>query len=272
ALGLTCAALRAAQPVRVVSQFVGGDEMLIALAEPEQIAALSHLATAKEYSAVAAEAARFPHIAQGDAETILKFNPTLVLMADYSRSELVEAVQRTGVRVIVFNNYATFDDACANLRIVARELGPQAEAKAERVITDYRERVRVLAEKMRDAKKVRVIVPSTYGIMSGTGTSFQDICDHAGAENLAATLGGLHGHQPAPPEQMLAWPVDQVVVSGETIETALAPFLDLSPYKYLTAVRERRVVLVQPYMLSCMTHYRVDGYECLARALHPELF
>ena len=31
-------------PVRVVSQTVGTDELLLALAEPEQVAALSHLA------------------------------------------------------------------------------------------------------------------------------------------------------------------------------------------------------------------------------------
>lgn len=271
-LGMLVGVLRATEPVRVVSQFVGGDEMLIALAEPAQIAALSQIATAREFSAVAAEAAAYPHLAHGDAESILKFNPTVVLMSDYSRGELVEAVRRTGVRVIVFTQYATFDDACANLRIVARELGAAAQAKAERIIADGRERMHVLAEKMRGVKPVRVIVPSTYGIMSGTGTSFQDLCDHAGAENLAATLGGLRGHQPPPNEQMLTWPIDFLVVSGDSLEAALAPFADLPPYKYMAAMREKRAVLIEFYMLSCMTHYRINGYERLAQALHPELF
>ena len=76
ALGCAVAGAGAAEdavaPVRVVSQTVGSDELLLALAEPEQIAALSHIARDPAYSVVAAEAKKFPQITQGDAETILK--------------------------------------------------------------------------------------------------------------------------------------------------------------------------------------------------------
>jgi iron complex transport system substrate-binding protein len=37
-------------------------------------------------------------------------------------------------------------------------------------------------------------------------------------------------------------------------------------------VREKRVALLQPYQLSCVTHYRIAGYEQLARELHPDVF
>jgi iron complex transport system substrate-binding protein len=43
----------AATPVRVVSQAVGTDELLVALALPEQIAALSHISKQAEFSPVA---------------------------------------------------------------------------------------------------------------------------------------------------------------------------------------------------------------------------
>jgi iron complex transport system substrate-binding protein len=98
------------------------------------------------------------------------------------------------------------------------------------------------------------------------------MCDHAGAINLAATLGGLRGHQPPPNERMLTWPIDAVVLASDDVESALKPYLTLPPYQFMTAVKERRVALIAPYMLSSVTHYRVAGYECLARALHPELF
>ncbi len=87
-----------------------------------------------------------------------------------------------------------------------------------------------------------------------------------------ATLGGLRGHQPPPNEQMLTWPIDRVVVAGSSVEEALAPFRSLSPYEFMPAVRERRATLIAPYMLSSVTHHRVEGYECLARGLHPEVF
>lgn len=262
----------AAADVRVVSQFVGGDELLLALAEPEQIAALSHRAREPEFSAIAEEAKRYPQLVGGDAETVLKHHPTLALFADYSRDELAEQVRRAGVRVMVFDRYESLEDAYANLRWLAKELGPAAEAKAERIIAECQARVRALAEKLRDVKPVRVIAPSTYGVVGGADTTFQDLCDHAGAINLAATLGGLRGHQPPPNEQMLTWPIDKVVVSGNTREEALAPFRRLPPYQFMAAVRENRAALLVPYMLSSVTHHRVGAYEHLARELHPEVF
>src|SRR5262245_43572677 len=95
---------RGAEPsaVRVVSQTVGTDELLLALAEPSQIAALSPLAHESQFCAVSDEAAAYPQLAKnGDAENALKFSPTLILVANYSRVELVSQVRRAGVKVFV---------------------------------------------------------------------------------------------------------------------------------------------------------------------------
>lgn len=267
-------ALAGAEPaggVRVVSQTVGSDELLLALAAPGQIAALSHIARETVFSAVAAEALKYPHIsAAGDAEAILKFDPTLVLFADYSRAELVEQVRRAGVAVLIFDRYKTLEDAYANLRTLAAALS--AEARAEVVIADCEARVRTLRERLRGVRPVRVIAPSTYGVIPGGETTFQDLCDYAAAENLAATLGRLRGHEPPPNEQMLTWPIERVVLAGAALEDELAIFRKLPPYQFLSAVREGRAVLIEPWQLSCVSHHRVNAYERLARVLHPEVF
>lgn len=260
-----------ARPVRVVSQTVGSDELLLALAQPAQVAALSHISADPEFSAVAAEAARYPRIAKGgDAETILKFSPTLVLFADYSRAELVEQVRRAGVKVLIFDRYRMLEDAYANLRTLAAELG--AEERAEAVVADCEARVRRLRERLAGARPVRVIAPSTYGLIPGSESTFQDLCDHAAAENLAATLGGLRGHEAPPNEQMLTWPIDRVVLAGSSLDEQLALYRKVPPYQFMPAVREGRAVLLEPWQLSCVSHRRVEAYERLARALHPEAF
>jgi iron complex transport system substrate-binding protein len=262
-----------ASAVRVVSQTVGSDELLLAVAAPEQIAALSALSRDDTFSAVAKQAAAYPQLSRtGDVESVLKFSPTLVLCADFSRAELVTQLRRLGVKVLVIDHYDTLDEAFANLRLVARELGPEAEARAERIIAAGEARVAALREKLRGVKPVRVIAPSTYGILPGSGTTFQDLCDHAGAENLAATVGHLRGHAQAPNEQILSWPVETVVVAGATLESALAPYRNLPPYQFLAAVREGRAALIAPWHLSCVSHDRIAAYETLARALHPEAF
>lgn len=260
----------AAQEVRVVSQTVGTDEMLLALADPEQIAALSHLAHDAQFSAAATEAAAYPRITTGDSEAILRYRPTLVLFTDYSRAELVERVRKSGVQVIVFDRYATMEDVYANLRTLGRALGH--ESRAEAIIAASRVRMAALAVKLRGVKPVRVINASTYGLLSGAGTTFQDLCDHAGAENVASTVGGFTGIVPEPTERMLAWPIDLLVLDGDmTVDEALAPLRDLLPYKYIEAVKRNRAVIMPPALMASVTHHRIAGYELLARKLHPEV-
>jgi len=259
--------------VRVVSQTVGSDELLLAIAEPSQVAALSALSRDPNYSAVAVEAKAYPQLVPtADVESVLKYSPTLVLCTDYSRAELITQLRRAGVKVLVFDRYYSLEDAYGNLRMLAREIGPAAQARAERTIADDQARVQALRERLRYARPVRVIAPSTYGIIPGDDSTFQDLCDHSAAENLAYTLGHLHRHAPAPDEQLLAWPIEKVVVAGNDLDSALAPFRVLSPYKFMAAVREGQGVVIKPWEMGCVTHHRVEAYEDLARALHPEAF
>ncbi len=271
-----CAAticLAGAEPVRVVSQTVGTDEMLLALAEPEQIAALSQISREASFSGVAKEAESYPQLERnGDVENVLRYRPTLVLVMDFSRAELVAQVRRMGVKVLVIDRYQTLEDDYASLRLLARELGPAAEKRAEAIVADCERRVATLRERLRGVKPVRVISPSTYGVIPGDGTTFEDFCAHAGAENLATTLGHLHGHASPPDEQMLTWPIDRVVLAGESDASALAPFKALPPYQFMAAVKEGRVARLESWQFSCVTHLRVQAYEQLARALHPEAF
>jgi iron complex transport system substrate-binding protein len=266
------AILRAgALPVRVVSQTVGTDELLLALAEPGQIAALSQLSRDPDFSAAASEAVSYPSVEpNGDAESVLKFRPTLVLCTDYSRAELTEQLRRAGIRVLVFSRYYSLEDDYANLRWLAAELGRGPEAEA--IIAACSRRMAALQVRLRGVKPVAVIAPSVYGLIPGTDTTFQDLCDHAGAVNLAATLGHLRGHAAPPVEDMLRWPVDRVVLGGRDAGKALEPFRKLSPYEFMDAVKSGRYALVDSCQLSCVSFHRLDGYEQLARALHPEAF
>lgn len=256
-----------AAEMRVVSQSVGTDELLLALAEPSQVAALSHIADDPRFSAVAAEAKAYPRITSGDAETILKRRPTLVLFTDYSRPELVAQVKRAGARTWTFDRYATLADAHAALRSLAAALGGAAPARAERLIADGEARLTALARRLEGRPRVAALAPTTYGVLAGAGTTFDDLCARAGADNLAVTLGKLEGFARLPNEAMLGWPVDFFVVGGESGEFERTP-----PYPQMMARRKILVIRLEPWMLGCVSHRRIDAYEALARALHPEAF
>lgn len=263
---LFAASLLAARPQRVVSQAVGTDELLLALADPGQIAALSHISHDAEFSPVAAEAKRFPAIKDSDAESVLRFRPDLVLAASFTRPETLALLRRAGVRLVVLDRFDTLEDVYASLRILGRELGQ--EARAEALIARCRSRVEALAARLKGVRPVRVLTAGAYPFTSGSGTTFQDFCEHAGAVNVAAEAG-LKGHAPTPSERLLTWNVEVLVVSGGDARARLG---EIPHYRVLPAFKAGRLVAIPGPLMSSVSHHRIEAYETLARALHPERF
>jgi iron complex transport system substrate-binding protein len=267
ALLLFALPLTAARPQRVVSQAVGTDELLLALADPGQIAALSHISHDAEFSPVAAEARRFPAIKDSDAESVLSFRPDLVLAASFTRPETLALLKRAGVRLVVMDRFDSLEDVFFSIRLLGHELGQ--EARAEALIGQCRQRTNDLAARLKGVRPVRVLSAGLYPFTSGSGTSFQDLCDHAGAINVA-TEAGLKGHAPTPSEKLLAWNVEVLVASDD--KNIRARLGEIPHYRAMKAFKEGRLVVIPGSMLSSVSHHRIDTYELLARALHPERF
>src|SRR5512141_903950 len=154
------AALFAAPPQRVVSQTVGTDELLLALADPSQIAALSNLAKDPAFSPVAKAAAGYPCLRTSDAESILKFRPDLVLIASYTRAETKALLQRTGVKLLVLDRFETLQDLYANARAIGAALGHPGRAEA--AILGWRHRVAALEKRLQGVRPVRVLPASVF--------------------------------------------------------------------------------------------------------------
>ena len=262
----TCSLL-AMRLQRVVSQAVGTDELLLALADPGQIAALSHISHDARYSPVAEDAKRFPAITDSDAESVLRFRPDLVLAASFTRPETLALLRRAGVRLVVLDRFDTLEDVYASLRILGRELGQ--EARAETLITQCQGRVAALAERLKGVKPVRVLSAGVYPFTAGKGTTFQDLCEHAGALNVAAEAG-LKGHAPTPSEKLLVWNVEVLIAAGD--DTSRARLAAIPHYRVLPAFKAGHLVVIPGPMMSSVSHHRIVAYEALARALHPERF
>lgn len=270
ALFLCAAALQAAAPPRrVVSQAVGTDDLLMAVAEPGQIAALSHLGHDLRYAPSVAEARRFPALRNSTAEEILRFRPDLVLTTSYAPPESLALLRRAGVTVHVVQRFERLDEVLGSLRDLGRLLG--REAAAEAVVKATEAKAAALRQRLAGVKPVRVMSAGVYPFVSGSDTSFQDICDHAGALNVAAEAG-LRGIVPMPGEQPLTWRVSVLIGPSEPGQDLAAQLKNLSPYRFLPALKQGRVVTVPGALFAATSHRRVEAYEWVARALHPERF
>ena len=121
---LAMTALWAVPPQRVVSQTVGTDDLLLALAAPGQIAALSHLARDERYSPSFQEARKVPCLTNGEAEDILRHKPDLVLAASYTQPEVLNLLRRAQVSLLLIEKFESLEDTAKDLLGRARAVFP----------------------------------------------------------------------------------------------------------------------------------------------------
>ncbi|MCL1907911.1 MAG: ABC transporter substrate-binding protein [Holophagaceae bacterium] len=263
----------ASPPKRVVSQAIGTDDILLALADPGQIAALCHLAHDPLFAPDADTAKRYPTLKGSSAEDILRFKPDLVLLTSFSPPDSIAVLRKSGIKLYILEKYETLEDVYSSLR----ELGDLLEQRqrADALIASCRKRVESLSEIMKGAKPVRVLSAGVYPYISGSNTSFQDLCDHAGAINVA-TEAGINGVVSIPTEKMLSWEIDVLIGPtehrpGETGPKLIERLRD-TPYRFLQVHRQGSVIEIPGALFAATSHHRITAYEMLARALHPKRF
>lgn len=173
----------AARPQRIVSLNLCADQYLMALADPQQIAALTPFARDPQMSAGATMAQKLP-VARGHAEEVLARNPDLILASPFRRREALAAVDASGRLTVDVPPAESYADIVAQIRLVARAVGhqPRGEALIARMNAD-------LAALPRPPRRAVAAYYQRRGYMTGTDTLIDELMARAGLINLATKLG-----------------------------------------------------------------------------------
>ncbi len=255
----------AARPVRIVSQSLASDEMLFPMVAPERLVGLSSLARDPAYSNVVGEAARHPAPSIETAEDILRVRPDLIFVTTYSRAEVVQVLESTGVPVYRLANFDDVNGVMTNLRRIGAAVGE--EAAAGRMVAEMQRRLAAVAARRAGRPPLRVLSFSG-GFTAGRGTTFDDIVRHANAINEAAARG-LEKFPRLSQEQVLAWNPD-VLVSGVLpgeAEAVRRQLLTGPGVGQTDAARRNRIVLIESRLLLAVSPHVVAAVEQLADCL-----
>ena len=197
-----------AAPERVVSVNLCADQLLVALAGPKQIAALSPFARDRALSYVAAQAADLP-VHRGTAEEIVRTGTDLVLVGPYDNRYLLSFIAGKGVPVLSLGHWTSLAQGRAEIRLLAAALGQ--EARGEALIADID---RALAETAGRAPPGRsVVMLHRRGYVSGADGIAGEVAAHLGLSDGAARLGLPQGGF-VPLEKLVADRPDFIVVSA----------------------------------------------------------
>jgi iron complex transport system substrate-binding protein len=170
---------------RIASMNVCTDQLLITLADPEQILGLSRYA--REISeSFAADAARRYRILSGGAEDILVLAPDIVVASLFDRRSTRELLKDKGLHLAEFAVPRNLDQVKAQIREMGEVVGHPDRASAE--ITRLDDAI-ARARQAVASRHYRVLPLSRRGWVTGSDSLLSSLLAETGLFNAAADLG-----------------------------------------------------------------------------------
>lgn len=170
---------------RVASINVCTDQLLLALADPEQIVGLSPYSRDAARSWAATEASKFP-LLSGEAEDVLVLKPDVVVAGRFTKRATRELLKEKSLRVVEFDAARTIDDVRVQIRRMGELIGQQERASTQIARLDAAlARARAMASRSTQS----VLAVSRRGWVSGGESLTTALLNEVGLSNKARTLG-----------------------------------------------------------------------------------
>jgi iron complex transport system substrate-binding protein len=216
------ASARAAELPRLASMNVCTDQLLLTLADPEQILGLSRYSRDRFQSWAADDARRY-RILSGGAEDILVIRPDVVVASLFDKRATREFLKVKGLHVIEFDVPRSLDEVKDQIRQMGEIAQHPDRATAEIARLDA---AVARARETVGRKHVRVLPLSRRGWVSGSESLLSSLLTEAGLSNVAGELGVAFGGF-APLETIVSTRPDFLVVSdaGDHAEDDGSAFL-----------------------------------------------
>ena len=194
---------------RIVSLNPCLDAILVEVAEPAQILALSHYSADPQSSSISRDVARRYDFTGGTVEEVLALKPDLVLVSTFMAPATRAALDDLGVRVESFGSPGSVDESVMQVNRLATlvEQRRNGEMLAEKIERSVRQSNAV--------KPVSAVLWQPGGIVAGERQLISELLRAAGFSSHSAALG-LGQADYLSLEQVLVDPPDVLLVAGKS--------------------------------------------------------
>jgi iron complex transport system substrate-binding protein len=249
-----------AAPRRIVSLDYCGDQFVLALADRDQIVALSR--GAQRDDSYYRDRARGIRQTRGTLEEVLALRPDLVVRNWGGPWDAEAVYARFGVPVLQVGDAPNFDTAREDLLDAARVIGhAQRGASLARDLDVRLARLRASAPSVRPP----VLYLSAGGAVAGSGTMIQSLIEVAGGRNVHRGESWTI----MPLERLIEMPPALVALGFFDHGRSLVnPWLPGRHPAVRRALSRAETVALPTAAIACEAWYSIDAAEMLAAALH----
>src|SRR2546421_325254 len=247
-------------PRRVVSFNQCGDQLVLALADPEQIAGLSPYATDPSLSAAAEKARAFPRL-DWQAESTIALGPDLVLIGQNDRPVTKHILRAQGLRLYEIALIADLDAARRQIVEVAGLLGhPERGEKLLAEIEAARARLHAAPKPPFHT----ALLVNRGGYTAGSASLAAALLEEAGLKPPAGAPPGYGGYVPL--ERLLMLRPDVIVLNTLPRESDQGSYNLSHPALDMLYPPQRRIVLPPRYTI-CGGAALAEAFDYVAALL-----
>lgn len=244
---------------RVVSINVCADQLVLSLADDEQIQSLSFLSVDPFASVMVDEAERYP-INRGTAEEVIALQPDLVIAGQFSARYTLELLAAAGIPVQTLTIADSVAKALENIAAVGEWL--QQRDRAERVVAELSRRIHDLPVVEEPRPTAAIYDPRGYTV--GGSTLRGDMLALSGWANVAEQRG-VQAYGSLPLETLLMLAPAVLVASPYSSDTwSRAQALNRHPALSQRGLGASVITIPSPQTL-CGGPWTVDVVERLAQ-------
>ncbi|UQW97713.1 ABC transporter substrate-binding protein [Rummeliibacillus sp. G93] len=257
------------EPTKIVSLMPSNTEILFALGLDDHVIGVTDNDT---YPEAATKKDKVGGM-ELNIEKIISLKPDAVfahgMIAESAKSG-IQQLRDAGIPVFVVKNASNFEETYDTIKTIGKITN--RSAKADQIVEDMKAKVKDVQAKVADVKKRNVFVensdePEIY--TAGKDTFMQEILNLANVKNVADDQSGWFKIDP---EEIIKRDPDVYLITYNYVPNIVEKVKKRQGFKDLKAIKNDRVVQVDPDKTSRPGPRLAEGLEEVAKAVYPEAF
>jgi iron complex transport system substrate-binding protein len=256
----------ARKPERIISLAPSNTEILFALGLGDRVVGVTKYA---DYPEEAKSKPKIGGFSTVNLELVVAATPDLILATGLHAKKVVPELESKGLTVVVLNP-STMDDVLENISLVGRLTGQVWEADALR--TRMEAKIKEVEARLAKAKtSPRVFWEASREFYTAGPTSYiGDIIARAGGTNIATDTRTQWPRLSQ--EAIIASDPEVILLADHEAGVTPQEVAQRPGWQNITAVKKGRIVSMDSNLISRAGPRVVQGFEEVARAIHPEVF
>ena len=253
------------EPKRIVSLAPSHTEILYSLGLGDKIVGVTSFC---DYPKEAKEKDKIGDFEGVNIEKIIELEPDLVVQYGKGNEEVNNKIKEAGISIVSYEP-ESIDEVVDTINEIGKITGKEDEAK--KVTEDMKSKKEEVLNKVKNVEKVKVFFEIWHDPLSaaGPGSFMDELISLSGGENIAKDAKG--GYSEFNEEELIERNPD-VYLAAEDPEKTVESIKSRAGYDAMNAVKNNRVYLLEPNIVSRPGPRIVEALELVAKTLHPDLF